>query len=406
MKWLPNQGSENKGFGKTIFASINFLQSTSQLTKLIICLIGIGVFLSGDVSKLKTKIVGSTTSQELVKQISHHAASISVKILNGDFLGSGFIVLQEGQKYTVITNQHVLRAGEAPYRIQTADGKTYSAKVATAEGGQAQFEHYMRTSPLFAPDGDAVRQSVAEVPSVEGTVEPFRGSRKAPPLQGGERLTNLTSKQDYDLAVLEFNSNNTYPTAKIGSSLSLEVGEPIYAAGFPRSELEKISSPFISKQPQNDEPDGFVLKSGRVAMILNQALEEGYQIGYTNNVQRGMSGGPLLNSQGEVVGINGKHAYPLWESPEIYQDGSQPCPALQDLITRSSLAIPIEKSIGLTPRLESLKPLSNSKIARKSASLENSQLVAKMQAEAEVTNQSCKKSTDEPQEQTIDDPKN
>ncbi len=348
MKWLPNQGSENKGFGRTIFANINFLQPTSQPIKMMICLIGTGMFLSGDVSKLKTKIVGSTTSQELVKEVSHHAASISVKILNSNFLGSGFIVLQEGQKYTVITNQHVLRAGEAPYSIQTADGKTYSAKVAT----------------------------------------------------------NLTSKQDYDLAVLEFNSNNTYPTAKIGSSLSLEVGEPIYAAGFPRSELERISSPFISKQPQNDEPNGFVLKSGRVAMILNQALEEGYQIGYTNNVQRGMSGGPLLNSQGEVVGINGKHAYPLWDSPEIYQDGSQPCPALQELITRSSLAIPIEKSIGLTPHLESLKPLSNLKIARKSMSLENSQLVAKMQAEAEVTNQSCKKSTDELQEQMTGDPKN
>ena len=331
MKWLPNQGSENKGFRRTILANINFLQSTSQLIKLTICLIGTGMFLSGDVSKSKTKIVGSTTNQELVKEISHHAASISVKILSGDFLGSGFIVLQEDQKYTVITNQHVLRAGKAPYSIQTADGKTYSAKV----------------------------------------------------------VTSSTSKQDYDLAVLEFNSNNTYPTAKIGSSLSLEVGEPIYAAGFPRSELEKISSPFISKQPQNDEPNGFVLKSGRVAMVLNQALEEGYQIGYTNNVQRGMSGGPLLNSQGEVVGINGKHAYPLWDSPEIYQDGSQPCPGLQKLITRLSLAIPIEKSIGLTPHLESLEPLPSSKITRKSMSPANSKLVAKMQAEAEVTNQSC-----------------
>ncbi len=335
MKWLPNQGSENKGFRRTILANINFLQSTSQLIKLTICLIGTGMFLSGDVSKSKTKIVGSTTNQELVKEISHHAASISVKILSGDFLGSGFIVLQEDQKYTVITNQHVLRAGKAPYSIQTADGKTYSAKV----------------------------------------------------------VTSSTSKQDYDLAVLEFNSNNTYPTAKIGSSLSLEVGEPIYAAGFPRSELEKISSPFISKQPQNDEPNGFVLKSGRVAMVLNQALEEGYQIGYTNNVQRGMSGGPLLNSQGEVVGINGKHAYPLWDSPEIYQDGSQPCPGLQKLITRLSLAIPIEKSIGLTPHLESLEPLPSSKITRKSMSPANSKLVAKMQAEAEVTNQSCKKPT-------------
>ena len=55
-----------------------------------------------------------------------------------------------------------------------------------------------------------------------------------------------------------------------------------------------------------------------------------------------MSGGPLLNRRGEVVGINGIHAYPLWDATEYYADGSEPCAALQDFIARSSWGIPIE----------------------------------------------------------------
>ena len=103
-----------------------------------------------------------------------------------------------------------------------------------------------------------------------------------------------------------------------------------------------------------------------------------------------MSGGALLNSRGEVVGVNGKHAYPLWESPELYQDGSQPCPALEKLITRSSLAIPIEKSIELNPQLKAIKPSSSIETTRSSNLLsEDPKTVAQMQEEAEKTVQSC-----------------
>ena len=297
------------------------------------CLVGAGMFLSGDADSLKLQSFASVSPEKLSNKINHIASDITVKILAQDFLGSGFIAQQTGQKYTVITNQHVLRAGEAPYLIETSDGKTYLAEV----------------------------------------------------------VSDLTEGDyNYDLAILEFEANVVYPTAKIGNSLYLEVGEPIFAAGFPYNQSPIKRTPAIFEQSTSNKSGGLSIKQGRIAIILNQALEEGYQIGYTNDVKKGMSGGPLLNYQGEVVGINGKHAYPLWESPEVYQDGSEPCPALQEFITRSSLAIPIEKSIELNPQLKSLSSLSNSETVQKSNLLaEDPQLVAKMQAEAQLTKQKC-----------------
>ena len=331
MNWLPKRGKKNN-YLKNLKAEKHLLNSKPQAAILLVCLATVGVFLSGD-SQLKTKTFAliSPRAHDANADIERIATDISVKVLGSDFLGSGFIIQRERYSYTVITNQHVLRAGEAPYKIQTADGTIYPVEV----------------------------------------------------------ITDLISKE-YDLALLKFKATNgIYPTASIGSSLYLKVGDPIFAAGFPYTKQENIDS--VGEQILG-RLSGFTLKEGRIAIVLNKALEEGYQIGYTNDVKKGMSGGPLLNSRGEVVGVNGKHAYPLWEAPDFYQDGSQPCPPLQELITRSSLAIPIEKGLGLTTKLKSLQPLAdaeatgNSNLAADSKTSGNSsKLVAKMQAEAEAS---------------------
>ena len=329
MKWMPGKGLRKQNL-QLINSVLSIFDSTSQMSRLIFCLVCTGVFLSGDVSSLKLPALSPLSPQKLLKNIDRVASDITVKILDKDLLGSGFIVQQQGREYVVVTNRHVLRAGEAPYRIQTPDGRVYLA------------------------------QKVAD---------------------------SSTSDREYDIAVLKFKADAIYPTAKIGSSVFLEVGEPIFAAGFPYTELNRTSAAIFEASEAN-KSRGLALKPGRIAIVLNRALEEGYQIASTNDVKKGMSGGPLINSRGEVIGINGKHAYPLWESPEIYQDGSQPCPDLQELITRSSLAIPIETSIELTPQLESLKP-SSEHLVRQSI-LTESKLVAKMQAQARATTQSCK----------------
>ncbi len=134
----------------------------------------------------------------------------------------------------------------------------------------------------------------------------------------------------YDLAIVTFESEGAeYPIATIADAPRLQEGDPLVAVGFP-----------FSGDPAVDA--GFKFTMGRVALIPELSLIDGYQIGYTNDVEKGMSGGPVLNRRGEVVAINGMHAYPLWGNPYIYQDGSHPCVPMHEIMERSSWAIPVQ----------------------------------------------------------------
>jgi hypothetical protein len=64
-----------------------------------------------------------------VAHLQEKAAAMTVKILSTDFLGSGILLNKQNSVYTVLTNAHVLRADNPPYRIQTPDGEIYKADV-------------------------------------------------------------------------------------------------------------------------------------------------------------------------------------------------------------------------------------------------------------------------------------
>ncbi len=219
------------------------------------------------VSAPSTLLKEASTQLE-VEKLHQLARSLTVKVLSGDFLGSGIAIERQGQIYTVLTNDHVVKAGNPPYQIQTPDGKIYPAQLAKTGG--------------------------------------FDGN---------------------DLSLLQFSTTADYTVAKLGTVL--KAGDEVFAAGFPFSAE-------VSKEER------FVFRTGKVWLILDKALEGGYQVGYTNDVEKGMSGGPLLNRAGELVGINGMHAYPLWGDPYIFKDGSEPNPSLEEQMSKYSWGIPIE----------------------------------------------------------------
>lgn len=129
---------------------------------------------------------------------------------------------------------------------------------------------------------------------------------------------------DADLALLRFEATPEYAVARLGSSATLTVDAPVFASGF----------------PYNSE--SLVITSGEITLLPAQAIKNGYQLGYTNVIQLGMSGGPLLNQQGEVVGINGMSSFPILNSAYVFTDGSRPNQTQLEAMRRASWAIPIQ----------------------------------------------------------------
>ncbi len=240
-----------------------------------------GVFSEGFSESTETEFAPEESSAQAsfdATRLYQVARSISVKVYTGSTNGSGLIIQRQGSVYTMVTNRHVLTPG-APYRVETADGRVYSAEVL---------------------------ENVA-----------FGGN---------------------DLALLQFSSGQDYPVASLGAGASLAVGDRVYAGGFPNG-------------VDSSQAGGFVFRDGTVTLLPDRALEKGYQLGFTNRIDKGMSGGPLLNDRGEVVGINGMHAYPLWGNPYIYIDGSEPSAATREVMVRSSWAIPMETLVQLAAGL-------------------------------------------------------
>ncbi len=140
--------------------------------------------------------------------------------------------------------------------------------------------------------------------------------------------------QNRDLSILRFKTKRTYAVAKFATA-SPKIGDRVWSAGFPL-----ISDTDVPEPPKAVRRLNTV--SGQITHILPIAISGGYRIGFDRAIRKGMSGGPILDRSGELVGINGVHANPLWETPEILENGSTVSDALQEKISNSSWAIPIE----------------------------------------------------------------
>ncbi len=106
-------------------------------------------------------------------------------------------------------------------------------------------------------------------------------------------LDNSTIKQidGIDLAVISFESDRDYKVALTETSAErITPGIPIYVNGFPLAGQEI--------------QDGAQFTSGSLTGI-NHQHRSGYNLVYSNFTREGMSGGPILNAQGKLIGIHG-----------------------------------------------------------------------------------------------------
>lgn len=213
-----------------------------------------------------------------VTNIEQTARQISVRIFPAGESGSGVIVARRGSVYTVITNAHVVGSDDQ-YKVMTSDGITHSAR---------------------------------RLPS-----NSFNG---------------------LDLALVTFESPNNYQVAELNLN-PVAQGARLYSAGFPSYHYPN------DREIQSTENWGigaFALTAGQAGIYSDKPLLQGYQLGYTNEVREGMSGGAVIDEQGKLVGINGRLSNPVQgRSVFIYTDGTQVSPQLFQQIESLSWAIPV-----------------------------------------------------------------
>ncbi|MEM7715286.1 MAG: serine protease, partial [Cyanobacteria bacterium P01_A01_bin.68] len=166
------------------------------------------------------------------QQLQILASRITMRVMGNENGGSGTIIAKHGNKYLVVTNSHVIQ-GVNSISLQAFDGKNYAAKI---------------------------------VPN--------------------------TNFEKFDLALLEFQTNQNYCLPEVADFL-------------PNEEMKVVASGFSGKK------DKIVFRQGKVRQISSLPLKGGYSIGYSSNIDQGMSGGAIINTQGTLIGINGKSAYPI-----------------------------------------------------------------------------------------------
>jgi tetratricopeptide (TPR) repeat protein/S1-C subfamily serine protease len=114
----------------------------------------------------------------------------------------------------------------------------------------------------------------------------------------------------FDVALLEFTSPRAYQLAGLknfgSSEVVLDEGREVFAAGFPYNS------------------NALKVVEGEVKQLPQEAFINGTQIGYVTkrNLEQGMSGGPILDSSGNLIGINSTLADPVIPT-YTYTDGSK-----------------------------------------------------------------------------------
>ena len=94
--------------------------------------------------------------------------------------------------------------------------------------------------------------------------------------------------QETDLAVIKIDVDRTLPTAKLGNSDSMQVGDWVLAVGSPFGLQETVTAGIVSAKGRNIVPQ----RQFQIFIQTDAAINPGN------------SGGPLVNLDGEVIGIN------------------------------------------------------------------------------------------------------
>ncbi len=108
------------------------------------------------------------------------------------------------------------------------------------------------------------------------------------PASPGHDAKVIGMDQETDLAVIKIDLDRPLPTAKLGNSDGMQVGDWVLAIGSPFGLQETVTAGIVSAKGRNIVPDRQFQSFIQTDAAINP----------------GNSGGPLVNMAGEVIGIN------------------------------------------------------------------------------------------------------
>jgi serine protease Do len=142
--------------------------------------------------------------------------------------------------------------------------------------------------------------------------------------------TSIRKHSNADLAIAQFSSPKTYPVATIGNPASVVEGAPSYVAGYP-ARTEALTESIYN------------FSAGQITAKAPRPFRDGYGLVYTNTTLPGMSGGPVLNGNGQLIGIHGRaDAQAQWQDEQLNSK----------IYVKSgvNLGIPVETAFTLLPK--------------------------------------------------------
>jgi tetratricopeptide (TPR) repeat protein len=215
------------------------------------------------------------------------------------------------QPYTMALTTEQVKEIAKQVTVQI-DGQAPGSGVIVAQDGQT---YYVLTAAHVVPSADEYEVVTAD-------------------RQRYKVNYNLVKKlPNVDLALVPFTSANRYSIVSIGSSAQMKAGATSFLSGFPQARAEDAA---------NQQAE-YRFTKGQIVAVASRPISGGYALAYGNPTFAGMSGGPVFDQDGKLIGIHGASKTKFNEN-----QGINPRFGAKEGL---SLGIPVETFLRLAPQI-------------------------------------------------------